>query len=76
MEDYAVFLVQSANEVAHLWAENALHRPRLGRDHVNVKPSRPQGGGNLEPDEARADHHGAACRFGAFDDGSAIGQRA
>ena len=76
MEDDAVLLVQRANEVAHLGPEHALHRPLLRRDDMHLDLARPQRGRDLEPDEARADHDGAARAARAGDDGAAVGERA
>ena len=59
MEDDAVLLVERADEVAELRPQHPLQRPRLGRDDVHLELARAQRGRDLEPDEARADHHGA-----------------
>ena len=63
MEDDAVLFVQRAHEIAHLGPKHALHRPLLGRDDVNLDFARAQCGRGLEPDEAGADHDGAARAF-------------
>src|SRR5262249_59113565 len=55
MEDYAVLLVDPANEAAHLGTHHLFERLRLGRDHVHRQPARAQRRGDLEPDEARTD---------------------
>ena len=60
MEDDAVLLVQRAHEVAELRPEDALQRPLLGRDDMDLELARAQRGRDLEADEARADHDGAA----------------
>ena len=76
MEDDAVLLVQRAHEVAELGAEDALHRPRLGRDHMHLDVAGAQRRGDLEADEARADHDRALGVLRIGDDGAAVGERA
>ena len=71
-----MLLVQAANEIAHLAAEDALHRPLLGRHDVYLDATRTQRGSNLEPDKARAHHDGSTRRLRALDDRAAIGERA
>ena len=56
MEDHAVLLMQRAHEVAHLRAEDTLHRPLLGRHDMNLDVAGAQRRRGLQPDEARADH--------------------
>ena len=77
MKDDAVLLMQRADEIAHLRAQHALHRPLLRRDDMDLDLARAQRRRDLEADEARADHHDARARaFGACDDRAAVGQRA
>ena len=76
MELDSMLLMQRANEVSHLRAEDTLHRPPVGRDHVDFDLAMAQGGRDLETDEARPEHDHAACRLSALDDGAAVGERA
>ena len=76
VEDDAVLLMERAHEVAHLRAEDSLHRPFVRRHHVDLDVAGAQRGRDLEPDEARADHDGPARRRGALDDRPAVGERA
>ncbi len=72
----AVLLVQRAHEIAHLRTQNALHRSLVRRHHMDFDLAGAQRRRDLEPDEARAQHDHAARRFGALDDGPAVGERA
>src|SRR5262245_44615220 len=56
MEYDAVLLVNRAYEIAKFAPEHAFQRPALRCHDMNLDFARPQRGGNLEPDEARADH--------------------
>ena len=76
MEYDAMALVQLPYEVAELRAEHAFHRPRLGRDDMNLDLAMTQRGGRFKPDEAGADDHGAASLVGASDQVAAVGERA
>ena len=76
VEDDAVLLVQRAHEVAERGAEDALQRPRLGRDDVHLEVARAQRRGHLEADEARADDDGALRAPRPRDDRAAVGERA
>ncbi len=69
-------LVQRAHEISQRRPEHPLHRPRLGRDDMNLDLAMPQSGGRFEPDEARADNDGAAPFPGASDQIAAVGERA
>ena len=72
----AVLLVQAAHEVAELGAQHALQRALVRRDDVHVDAARAQRRGDLEADEARADHDRAPRRCRPRDDGAAVGERA
>ena len=61
VEEYAVFPVQVANEVAHLRTQNSLHRPLFRRHDMDLELTRAQRGSNLEADEACPDDNYAAC---------------
>jgi hypothetical protein len=67
--------VQLPHEVAELRAKHALHRPRLGRDDVNLDLAMTQRGGRFEPDEAGADDDGAPSLVAAGDQVAAVGER-
>ena len=71
-----MLFVQGADEVAELRAEDALHRPLLGRDYVHLEAAGTQRGGHFQADEAGAQHDGAARRARASDHGAAVTQRA
>ena len=76
MEADAMLLMQRANELPHVMAEDALHRNRLRRGDMDLDLARPQRRCNLKPDEARAEHQGRLCGLGPLDDRPAIGERA
>ena len=76
VENDAVLLMQGADEVAHLRAQDPLHRPFVRRHDMNFDVAGAQGRGNLEADEAGAQHDGAARGLGVLDDRPAIGERA
>src|SRR5215467_14836376 len=76
MEHDAMALVQLPYEVAELRAEYALHRPRLGRDDVNLDLAMTQRGGGFKPDEAGTEDDGAVSLVGASDQIAAVGERA
>ena len=67
--------MQRAHEVAHVGAEDALHRPRLGRNDMDLDLAGAQRRRDLEPDEARADHDRALGILGIGDDGAGIVER-
>ncbi len=70
-----MLLVEGTHEIAHLGTEDAFHRPFLGRHDVDFQAAGAQRGGDLQADEARADHHGPLGGFGPLDDGATVGQR-
>ena len=70
------WLVQLPYEVAELRAEHALHRPRLRRDDVNLDLAMTQRAGRFKPNEAGAEHDGAASLVGASDQIAAVSERA
>src|SRR5262249_28152648 len=76
MEYDAVLLVDRAYDIAKFTPEHAFQRPTLRRHDVNLDLARPQRGGNLEPDEASAEHHRAPGRFCPGNDRSRVGERA
>ena len=65
VEDDAVFLMQAADEVAHLRAKYPLHRPLVRRHDMNFDVTGAKRCRNLEADEAGAQHDRAACGLGA-----------
>ena len=71
-----MLLVEGADKVTHIRAENALHRPLIRRHDVNLQVPRAQRGSDLEPDKACPDDNDPLCRLGALNDGLAIGERA
>ena len=71
-----MLLVERANEVAHLRTQDALHRPLFRRDHMDFDIAGAQGGRDLEPDKARAQHDCPARRLGTLDDRPAVRERA
>src|SRR5262249_11907430 len=76
MEYDAVLLVNRAYEIAKFAPEHAFQRPALRRHDMNLDLARPQRGGNLEADEACADHDRALSRFCPGNDLARIGERA
>ena len=66
MEYDAVLLVNGADDIAEFAPEHALQRPALRRHHMDLDLARPQRGGDLEADEACAEHDRAPRRFCAL----------
>ena len=56
------------------WPEDALEGTRLGRHDVDLEITGAQRCGDLEADEARAEHDRAARLLGGGDDGAAVGE--
>ncbi len=76
MEYDAVLLVNRAYDIAKFAPEHAFQRPALRCHDMNLDLARPQRGGNLEPDEACADHDRVPGGFCLGNDRSRIGERA
>jgi hypothetical protein len=76
MEYGAMLFVQGANEVAHLRAQDTLHGALFRGHHMDIYIARSKSRGNLEPDEAGANHDRAARGRGACDDRLAVRERA
>src|SRR5262249_39679566 len=76
MEDDAMLFVQRAHKVAHLSPQDALHRPLLRGNDMNLEIPSAQGSCDLETDEARTDDKRSlrAARRGT--DRAAVGERA
>ena len=75
MEDHPVLFMQAPHEIADLRTENALHRPLLRRDHMDVETAHAKGRRNFESDEARAEHNGPPRGRKALNDRPTVGQR-
>ena len=75
VENDSVLLVEIAHKVAHLWTQNAFHRPLVRRDYMDFDFAGAQRCRDLEADEAGAHHDRPARRFGAFNDRPAVGER-
>src|SRR5262249_59247868 len=76
MEYDAVLLVDRADDIAKFAPQHAFQRPALRCHDMNLDLARSQRGGNLEPDEARTDHHRALGRLCPGNDRARIGERA
>src|SRR5262245_8035787 len=76
MKRDAMLAVKGSHEVADLRPEQALHRPRLRRHHVNFDTTGAQRSCNLEPDETGTQHDRTFCLGRRRDDALAIRQRA
>ena len=76
MEDDAMLLMQSANEIAHLGPQNALHRTFFRRHDVDFDVPGAERSRDFEPDEAGAEHDRPPRRPGAIDDRPAVRERA
>ena len=70
------FFMELADEVPDLRTENSLHGTGLPSDHVHLDIARAKRCRHLEPDEARADHHGLLKKPELGDQGAAVGERA
>jgi hypothetical protein len=67
-------LVQLSHKIAELRAEYVLHRPRFGRDDVDLDLAMAKRGGNFETYEAGADNDGPASLAGAGDQVAAVSE--
>ena len=75
VENDTVPLMEGADEVAHLRTHDPLQWSFARRHDVNLDIPGAQGRGDLETDEAGAEHDGAARGLGALDDRPAVGER-
>src|SRR5262249_50848460 len=73
VEDDAVLLVDLADHVAQLRADDSLERSRLGAHDVDLHLAGAERRGHLETDEARAEHHGPTALACGGHDPSAVG---
>src|ERR1700687_3928124 len=71
-----VLLVERAYEIAHLWTQNTLHRSLFRRHHMDFDSTCAQGGRDLEPDKARAQHDRSGSWFGSLNDRPTVRERA
>ncbi len=76
VEGDTLVFVDGLHEAAQVGAQDLGQRRGLGRDDVHVQGALDQGGGDLQPDEAGADHHHAAAGIGRLNNGLAIPQAA
>ena len=76
VENHAVLLMQRADEIAHLRAENPLHGPFVRRHHMDVESASAERRRDLEPNEARTHDDRRSRRLGIVDDRFAVGERA
>ena len=76
MERHAVLLVEFADELPDVRAQDLLHGNGFRRDHMHVDIARAQRCRHLEADEARADHHRSLRSQRLGDQGAAVGERA
>src|SRR6185437_8977282 len=76
MEHLPMLFLQRAHEIAERRTQHALHRPRLGRDDMNLAAALTQSSRRFETDEARADDDRAAPRLRGGDDAAGVAQRA
>src|SRR5258708_12465862 len=67
--------MQGRHEIAHLWAEHALHRSPIRRYHMYFDIARTERRRHFEPDEARTQHDGPSRRRGPLDDRATVGER-
>ena len=74
MEFHAMLFMQRADEIAELGPEHAFERTLLRRYDVNFDLASAQSSGGFEADETRTDDHRAFGRFGASDNGAAVGK--
>src|SRR5262245_27572636 len=74
MEFNPLLLVQRLNELAKLRSEHTLQWEFLRSNDMHVDIARPQRRGDLESDEAGADHDGAFRELRGGDDGPTVGQ--
>src|SRR5262249_11935529 len=76
MEDHAVFLVDLLNKIAVFPPEYPLQGPAFWRHDVDLDFPRSQRSGNLETNEARAEHDGMLRLLCLSDNRSRITERA
>ena len=76
MEDDATLFMQRTHEVAHLGPQDALHRPLLRGNDMNLEIPGAQGSRDLETDEARADNERPLRAARRGNDRAAVGERA
>src|SRR5262245_12656750 len=75
VKDHPVRFMQGANEITHIRAEDAFHRPLVWCDDMNFELTGPKRGSDFEPNEAGTDDdHLFRCLCGC-DDCVAIGKR-
>ena len=75
VEDDSVLLVEFADEVAGLGAEDPFEGSRVRGDDVDLEAALAQRGGDFQPDEACADDDHSPSRAGGGDDRAAVGER-
>jgi hypothetical protein len=76
MKDNAMLFMERPHQSTQIGAKNSLHRSFFRRHHMDFDFSRAQGGGDFEPDKARAQYDGPTRSLRSFDDGVAFGERA
>src|SRR5271170_5762042 len=76
MKDNAMLFMERPHQSTQIGAKNSLHRSFFRRHHMDFDFPRAQGGGDFEPDEARAQYNGPTRSLRSFDDGVAFGERA
>src|SRR5687767_1927927 len=75
VELHTTLFMDAPDQHPQLGAEHTFEREILWGDDVNLEAARHQGRGDLEPDEAGADHHRRSSRAQAADDGAAVSKR-
>ena len=67
-----MLLVQGADEVAHMRADNSLHGPFFRRDDMDVEFASAERRSDLEADKARAHDDGRSGLRGTLDNRTAV----
>ncbi len=70
-----MLLMEGADKVTHVWAEDTFHRALIWRYHVDLKLTPAQRCSGLKTDEACPDHRDPASRLGKLNNCLAVGQR-
>ena len=71
-----MLFMKGTHEIAHLRTENPLHGALFRRHHMDLDLAGAQGGRDLQPDEACAQHDDLPGGRGKPDDGATVGKRA
>ena len=70
-----MLLMKRLHKASEVRPEDLFHREGIGSDHLYLDTPSPEGGGDLQADEARAQDDRRFGAVSALDDGAAVGER-